>query len=155
GRFSPSSLRRSGRDLNLPFRPLTPSASWCLAGEPNVRRRPASDCILGQLALLEGRPGDAERLLANAWTQCDLAIDAELAATIALRNASQAMSRLRAAEAAEWARRALQLTRPGSPEASRGKAVLSMALAYLGRLAEAFAVLNSTELASRSELEDW
>jgi DNA-binding CsgD family transcriptional regulator/tetratricopeptide (TPR) repeat protein len=113
------------------------------------------DCILGQLALLEGRPGDAERLLANAWTQCDPAIDAELAATIALRNASQAMSRLRAAEAAEWARRALQLTRPGSPEASRGKAVLSMALAYLGRLAEAFAVLNSTELASRSELEDW
>jgi len=113
------------------------------------------DCILGQLALLEGQPGEAERLLANAWTQCDPAIDAQLAATIALRNASQAMGRLRAAEGAEWARRALRLTRPGSPEASRGKAVLSMALAYLGRLPEAFAVLDSTELASRSELEDW
>jgi DNA-binding NarL/FixJ family response regulator len=113
------------------------------------------DSVLGQLALLEGRPAEAETLLASAWEQCDSSTEAELAATIAYRNASHAISSLRAGEGAEWARRALQLTRPGSPEASRGQALLSVSLAYSGRIAEAFAVLGSLEPTGQSEPGDW
>jgi len=116
---------------------------------------PLRDCILGQLALLEARPAEAARLLATAWEQCDSSTDAQLAATIAYWNAAHAISRFRAAEGAEWARRALQLTRPGSPEASRGQALLSVALAYSGRIAEAVAVLRSLEPTGRSEPKDW
>jgi DNA-binding CsgD family transcriptional regulator/tetratricopeptide (TPR) repeat protein len=116
---------------------------------------PLRDCILGQLALLEGRSAEAEERLASAWEQCDSSSGAELAATIAYRNASHALSRLCAAEGAEWARRALRLTRPGSPEASRGQALLSVGLAYSGRITEAFAVLGSVEFTGQSEPEDW
>jgi DNA-binding CsgD family transcriptional regulator len=116
---------------------------------------PQRDCILGELALLEGRPAEAEELLASAWRQCNPATDAGLAATIALWNASHALSRFRATNGIEWARRALQLLGPRSPEAGRGRAVLSFALARSGRIAEAFAVLDSTEPTGLSEPEDW
>jgi DNA-binding CsgD family transcriptional regulator/tetratricopeptide (TPR) repeat protein len=113
------------------------------------------DSILGQLALLEGRPAEAERLLASAWEQCDPSTQAELAATIAYRNASHAISRLSAGEGVEWARRALQVTTPGSPEDSRVQALLSVGVAYSGRIAEAFALLGSVQPALGSEPEDW
>jgi hypothetical protein len=76
------------------------------------------DCILGQLALLDAKPVEAAEMLASAWKQCDTVAEAQLAATIAYWNAAHAINLLRAADAIHWARRALELTRPGSPEAS-------------------------------------
>ena len=94
--------------------------------------------LLGQLAILNGRPGEAERLLTAAWERCP-ENDRMLAAKIAEELALVTMSCLRAEEAVTWGERALAAAET-TPFAL---SVLSLALGCTGRSADAIAALSS------------
>ena len=55
---------------------------------------PLHDAALGYLAVLRGRPAEAEALLAGAWSRCDPVSDARLAAVVAQRWALHSVGRL-------------------------------------------------------------
>lgn len=99
------------------------------------------DSVIGQLAISDGRIGDAGVWLAEAWRQVDAASDPSLAATIAHRTAFYALVHLRDAEVALWARRALALA-PDDVLAVEWKATLALSLWRQGRRREADELLT-------------
>ena len=98
------------------------------------------DAALGYLAVVRGRPSEAESLLRSAWDGADAVRESGMAATIAQRLALHAVGRLHGAEVVEWARRAIELAAPGEPVRAEAQAVLGLGLAWQGRLAEGLAV---------------
>jgi DNA-binding CsgD family transcriptional regulator len=98
------------------------------------------DAALGYLAVVRGRPSEAENLLRRAWERVDTARESGVAATIAQRLALHAIGRLNGAEVVEWARRAIELAAPQDPVRAEAQAVLGLGLAWQGRLAEGLAV---------------
>ena len=82
----------------------------------------------------------AERLLERAWER--RGDDARLAATVAQRRAFMASSRLRGAEAIEWAQRAIALVPDDTGTALLAAPSLANGLAFEGRVDEAHAVLD-------------
>jgi DNA-binding CsgD family transcriptional regulator len=70
---------------------------------------PRRDSVLAYLAIFAGDVTEAERLLRRAWEGRTRADHDRLSATIAMRSAFVAASRLRGREAVTWAERALAL----------------------------------------------
>ena len=81
-----------------------------LAEQSSVAPGARRDSVWAYLAIFAGDLDAAEQLLERAWEH--RGDDARLAATIAQRRAFMASSRLRGADAIEWARRAIALA-PG------------------------------------------
>ncbi len=106
--------------------------------EPSARR----ESILGQLAMIGRRVREASHHLQAAWELCDAAADPGLAATIAHRNAFEALVHLRDREVMTWARRALELA-PDDPLAVEWRATLALARWRLGERAQADALLTA------------
>jgi DNA-binding CsgD family transcriptional regulator len=94
---------------------------------------PMRDATLGYLAILQGHPREADKLLGNAWRRCDPGTDAHLAAVVAQRRALHAVGHMRAGELVDWARRAIALAPAGDPVRSEAEAVLDLGLGWLGR----------------------
>ena len=94
-----------------------------------------SQYLLGQLALLSGRPDEAERLLTAAWERCP-ENDRVLAVKIAEELAHVTLACLRAEKAITWSERALTAAEE-TPFAYRPLPYLSLALACMGRVTEA------------------
>jgi DNA-binding CsgD family transcriptional regulator len=94
------------------------------------------DAALGYLAIVCGRPSEAENLLHRAWKRADPARDPAVAATIAQRLALHAVGRLRGADVVAWARRAIELAAPPEPVRVEAQAVLGLGLAWQGRISE-------------------
>jgi DNA-binding CsgD family transcriptional regulator len=98
------------------------------------------DAAVGYLAIVRGRPGEADNLLHRAWDGVDAVREPSVAATIAQRLALHAVGRLRGREVVEWAHRAIELAAPGEPVRAEAQAVLGLGLAWQGHLAEGLTV---------------
>jgi DNA-binding CsgD family transcriptional regulator len=100
---------------------------------------PLRDSVLGSLAMARGEPASAEVFLGHAWERCGPGTEPEVVATIALQYAVHRYGRLDAAGAVEWCHRALERTGPNTTTRQTAQTYLAHALAYGGRIAEAFA----------------
>jgi DNA-binding CsgD family transcriptional regulator len=95
---------------------------------------PVRDVTSAYIALLQGRAGEAQALLDEAWALCDSA-GPEVAALIAQRLALHAVGRLRAGDVVDWARRAVELAGSDDPVRLEGQALLALGLGWQGRAA--------------------
>ncbi len=111
------------------------------------------DAALGYLAVVRGRPTEAEDLLRRAWERADPARDPAVAATIAQRLALHAVGRLNGTDAVQWTRRAIELAAPHEPVRAESQAVLGLGLAWQGRMSEGLAVQEAAlaEIAAPDE----
>ncbi len=98
---------------------------------------PRSDAVRGHLAILRGRPAQADALLHKAWTAVDPATDSGTAAGICQRQVLHALARVNGRDLLTWAGRAKRLAAPGSPAAVEAQAIEGLGLGYLGRYVEA------------------
>ncbi len=101
------------------------------------------DGTLGYLAVLRGRPTEAEHLLESAWGYCDPARDPGLAAVVAQRWALHSVGRLRGAEIEQWAERSIALAAPDATVRVEAEALLGLGLGWSGRVPEGLAAYES------------
>ncbi|MDI3403388.1 helix-turn-helix transcriptional regulator [Streptomyces cavernicola] len=101
------------------------------------------DVVLGYLAIVRGRPAEAESFLAQAWERCDPARHADLMARICQRRVLHALGRFDGHDVVTWARRAIDLADPDDPSAVESEAVLGLGLAMAGRPEQALAAYES------------
>ena len=80
---------------------------------------PLSDAVRGYLAILRGRPAQADALLHKAWTAVDPATAPETAAGICQRQVLHALARFHGRDLVTWAERARPAGTAGQP-GSRG-----------------------------------
>ncbi|WP_427006871.1 AAA family ATPase [Pseudarthrobacter sp. H2] len=107
---------------------------------------PRTDAVRGYLAVLRGRPAQADALLQKAWTNVDPATDAGTAARICQRQVLHALARFHGRDLVSWAERARRLAAPGSPPAVEAQAIEGLGLGAMGRYTEA---VKSYEAADR------
>ena len=111
------------------------------------------DATMGYLAVLRGRPGDAEKLLRAAWKYCDNTGDATLGTAVAQRLALHGVGRLRGDEVVRWSRRAVELAVADDPVRVEAEALLGLGLGWQGNVPEGLAAYESI-LAQLSSQED-
>ncbi|MFI9820495.1 AAA family ATPase [Streptomyces sp. NPDC052013] len=107
---------------------------------PELESFPADilrDVVLGYLAIMRGRPAEADTFLAQAWERCDPERHADLMARICQRRVLHALGRFDGHDLVHWARRAIELADPDHPSAVESEAVLGLGLAMTGRPDEA------------------
>ncbi|GAA4857464.1 helix-turn-helix transcriptional regulator [Saccharopolyspora rosea] len=98
---------------------------------------PLRDAVLGYLAILRGRPAEAELLLTSAWDACDPGRDTEVAAMICQRRVLHSLSRWHGPDLVAWGRRAVALAEPDDPSAVESEAIMGLGLAATGRIRQA------------------
>ncbi|MFF8847925.1 AAA family ATPase [Streptomyces sp. NPDC015127] len=101
------------------------------------------DVVLGYLALMRGRPAEAETFLADAEERCDPRRQPELMAMICQRRVLHALGRWDGPDLVTWARRALELAKADDPSGIESEAVLGLGLAMSGRPDEALAAYEA------------
>jgi DNA-binding CsgD family transcriptional regulator len=105
---------------------------------------PLHDAALGYLAVLRGRPAEAEVLLTGAWSACDPVSDARLASVVAQRWALHSVGRLLGGPVVDWTSRALELAPPEEPVRVEARALLGLGLGWSGRVPEGLAAYESS-----------
>ncbi|MBA8824875.1 DNA-binding CsgD family transcriptional regulator [Saccharopolyspora lacisalsi] len=112
-----------------------------IAFSPAIESFPASalrDAVLGYLAIVLGRVGEAELLLTRAWQQCDPNLEPDTAALICQRRVLHSLSRWSGPELVGWASRAVELaTDPQEPSVVESKAIMGLGLAATGKIQQA------------------
>ncbi|MET0191182.1 MAG: LuxR C-terminal-related transcriptional regulator [Pseudonocardia sediminis] len=103
----------------------------------SLRETPLRNAVLGYLAVVLGRAGEAENRLARAWEQVDARSDPGTAAMICQRNVLHALSRCRGEDLVTWSDRTAELVGPDSPAAVEAAVIRGLGLASAGRPAEA------------------
>jgi DNA-binding CsgD family transcriptional regulator len=93
--------------------------------------------LLGHLALVDGHPAEAERLLLEAWEWCEPPLRPRLAALIAAQLSQLFTSAARNAETAIWADRATRYAGDDARLATAASATLLAGLVFSGRPGEA------------------
>ncbi|MCX4903952.1 LuxR family transcriptional regulator [Streptomyces sp. NBC_00878] len=101
------------------------------------------DVVLGYLAIMRGRPAEAETFLADAWERRDPTHQPELLARICQRRVLHALGRWDGRDLVAWARRAIELADPDDPSAIESEAVLGLGLAAMGHSDEALAAYEA------------
>ncbi len=110
------------------------------------------DAALGYLAVLRGRPADAQVHLQSAWRLSARDRDSSLSAVVAQRLALHAVGRLRGDDVVEWTHRAVTLVTAGDAVRIEAEALLGLGLAWEGRLAEGIAAYE--EMLGRASAAD-
>lgn len=106
---------------------------------------PRSDAVRGYLAVLRGRPMQADAMLRKAWTSVDPATDPATAGQICQRQVLHALARFNARDLVTWAGRA-RLTAPrNSPPAFEAQAIEGLGLGAMGRYTEAEASYEAAD----------
>ncbi|HVV14521.1 LuxR family transcriptional regulator [Amycolatopsis sp.] len=113
----------------------------------SLRETPLRNAVLGYLAIVRGRPAEAESRLARAWALVNAEREPEVAALICQRYVLHFLSRCRPAELVAWADRAIALTGAGVPAAVEAAAIRGLGLAGRGEAEKA--LREYTELADR------
>jgi DNA-binding CsgD family transcriptional regulator len=98
---------------------------------------PRTDAVRGYLAILRGRPAQADALLQKAWANVDPATEAGTAGRICQRQVLHALARFHGRDLVSWAERARHLAAPGSPPAVEAQAIEGLGLGVMGRYTEA------------------
>jgi DNA-binding CsgD family transcriptional regulator len=98
---------------------------------------PRTEAVRGHLAILRGRPAQADALLQKAWTAVDPATDPGTAAGICQRQVLHALAGFHGRDLVTWAERAKRLAPPGSPAAVEAQAIEGLGLGFMGLYDEA------------------
>ena len=114
-------------------------ASALLPEVESLRETPLRNAVLGYLAVVLGRPAEAETRLRRAWDLVNVEREPEVAGTICQRWVLHSLGRLRGGELVAWADRAADLAAPGSPAAVEAAAIRGLGVAATGHPAEALA----------------
>lgn len=101
------------------------------------------DVVLGYLALMRGRPREAELFLTRAWEHCDPERQPGLTARICQRRVLHSLARWDAPALVAWAQRAVELGDPEDPSTVESEAVMGLGLAAMGRPEEAVAAYDA------------
>ncbi|MFD7406868.1 AAA family ATPase [Streptomyces sp. NPDC059866] len=101
------------------------------------------DVVLAYLAIMRGRPSEAEAFLTDAEERCDTQRQKDLMARICQRRVLHALGRWDGRDLVSWARRALELARTDDPSGIEAEAVLGLGLAMTGRSEEALAAYEA------------
>jgi tetratricopeptide (TPR) repeat protein len=140
-RLTPEKSRREERLLRAVDAILgagnLPEAITFIPEIESFRESPLRNVVLAYLAILRGRPAEAETLLTRAWEQCNPGRDPETAAVICQRHVLHALGRWRGADLVEWANKAISLIAPTSPASVESAAIRGLGLGAMGRVAEA------------------
>lgn len=99
--------------------------------------------VLAYLAIMRGRPAEAEAFLAEAGERCDPEREPELMAKICQRRVLHALGRCDGPGLVTWARRALDLAEAQDPSGTESEAVLGLGLAMSGQPKEALAAYET------------
>ncbi|MEY9490376.1 ATP/maltotriose-dependent transcriptional regulator MalT [Streptomyces calvus] len=105
------------------------------------------DVVLAYLAIMRGRPAEAETFLADAERRGQARRQPELMAKISQRRVLHALGRWDGPELVTWARRTLDLARADDPSGIEAEAVLGLGLAMAGRTEEALAAYEAAAAA--------
>jgi DNA-binding CsgD family transcriptional regulator len=95
--------------------------------------------VLGYLAILLGRTGQADRALDRAWELCDPGSDPDTAAWLCQRRVLHALCRGDGRVLLEWTDRATELVGPSHPAAVEALAMRGLGTAAVGRPREGLA----------------
>lgn len=113
----------------------------------SLRETPLRNAVLGYLAIVRGRPGEAETRLDRAWQLVNIDRDPEVAALICQRYVLHSLARCRAGELVSWADQAIALAGADAPAGIEAAAIRGLGLAASGRIGEA--LTDYAELAER------
>lgn len=96
----------------------------------SLRETPLRNAVLGYLAIVRGRPVEAENRLGRAWDLVNSQREPDVAALICQRYVLHALCRCRPEELVIWADRAIGLIGADSPAAVEAAAIRGIGLAY-------------------------
>lgn len=96
----------------------------------SLRETPLRNAVLGYLAMVRGRPAEAETRLARAWDLVNAEREPDVAALICQRYVLHALCRCRPKDLVDWADRAIALVGPGAPAAVEAAAIRGLGLMY-------------------------
>ncbi len=116
-----------------------PAAMGFVADVEAVRETPMRNAVLGYLACIRGRPGEAETRLSRAWDLVNVDREPDVAAVVSQRYVLHSLARCDGEELVRWADRTIALVGPDSPTAVEAAAIRGLGLAASGRIAEAAA----------------
>ncbi|MGQ4601159.1 LuxR C-terminal-related transcriptional regulator [Nocardia sp. R6R-6] len=96
----------------------------------SLRETPLRNAVLGYLAIVRGRPAEAENRLGRAWDLVNSRREPDVAALICQRYVLHALCRCRPEDLVRWADRAIRLVDADSPAAVEASAIRGIGLAY-------------------------
>lgn len=114
-----------------------PAATSYLSEVESLPETAMRNAVLGYLAILRGRAGEAESRLARAWNLERGDRHPDVAATIAQRHVLHHLARCDGASLVTWADRAVDLVGRDHPTAVEAQAIRGLGLGSTGRLPEA------------------
>lgn len=114
-------------------------ASVAVAEVESLRETPLRNAVLGYLAIVRGRPGEAENRLARAWDIVNADRDPAAAALVCQRWVLHSLGRCQGEEMIRWADRAIELAPAGSPASVEARAIRGLGMAVTGRSPQALA----------------
>jgi DNA-binding CsgD family transcriptional regulator len=117
----------------------TLGAAAAVAEVESLRETPLRNAALGYLAIVRGRPAEAENRLVRAWDLVNTDRDPDVAALVCHRRVLHSLARCRGQDLVDWADRALALATPGSPPAVEAAAIRGLGVVGTGRGAQALA----------------
>jgi DNA-binding CsgD family transcriptional regulator len=115
-----------------------PAAVGYLAEVESVRETPMRNAVLGYLAILRGRPLEADTRLSRAWQLVNPGREPQTAALVCQRHVLHHLARCDGESLVRWADRAVELAGPDDPAAVEASAIRGLGLASTGHIAEAF-----------------
>jgi DNA-binding CsgD family transcriptional regulator len=119
------------------------AAATLLPEIESLRETPLRNAVLGYLAVVRGRPAEAEARLGRAWELVNPSRDPDVAATICQRLVLHSLARSRGADLVMWADRAVALVPADAPAAVEAAAIRPLGIAAEGRPHEALAAYAS------------
>ncbi|GAB3993273.1 helix-turn-helix transcriptional regulator [Nocardioides marmoraquaticus] len=124
------------------------AASGYLAEVESLPESAMRNSVIGYLAILRGRAGEAVSRLDRAWQLVSARRDPVVAATVAQRHVLHALAGCDGAAIVTWADRAVDVVGPDHPTAIEAQAIRGLGLGATGHVEEALA--SYRELLGRS-----
>lgn len=147
GRLSPTRFLRQDRLLRAVDAMIgagdVPQAAGFAAELESFPAGTLRDVVLAYLAIMRGRPSEAEVFLTQAEDRCDPERDPEVMAKLCQRRVLHALGGWDPPILVAWARRAVELAETGDPAAVESEAILGLGLAAMGQPAEALAAYEA------------
>ncbi|WP_068273182.1 helix-turn-helix transcriptional regulator [Aldersonia kunmingensis] len=106
----------------------------------SLRETPLRNATLAYMALLRGRPAEADVRLTRAWDIVNASRDPETAAMIAQRRVLDALIRCQGPELVDWADRAIDLAGRTSPSGVEAAAIRGLGVAWSGQPQQAMQI---------------
>ncbi|MFC9249864.1 helix-turn-helix transcriptional regulator [Amycolatopsis thailandensis] len=103
----------------------------------SIRETPLRDAVLGYLAVVRGRAGEAGTRLRRAWDIVNAERDPDTTALICQRYVLDALARYDGHDVVLWADRAIELAGADTPPAVEAAAIRGLGLAATGRTKQA------------------